>query len=66
MLQLQCYSVRELLHEDILVVKDPQVNEQADQPEVEVLRPLDLIERFDKVINEAIGDEEPGPPLDNT
>jgi hypothetical protein len=48
------------------VVKDSQVNEQADQPEVEVLRPLDLIDRFEKVINEAVGVEEPGPPLDNT
>lgn len=48
------------------MVKDSQVNEQADQPEVEVLRPLDLIDRFDKVINEGVGVEEPGPPLDNT
>jgi hypothetical protein len=61
-------TVRDLLHEDILVVKDSQINESGDHLEVEVLRPLNLIERFDKLINEVSGDEDPADvvPLDNT
>ena len=32
------------------MVKDPQENELGYQSEVEVLRPLDLIDRFEKMI----------------
>jgi hypothetical protein len=50
MVEQDCFSVRELLCQEILVVKDPQENENGDQSEVEVLRPLDLIDRFEKMI----------------